>query len=209
MSGKYVHLQRGIITACESFSVRESEGWRTACVKNAAGPEKPVNFAIEAVLDEAWRIAELEARLRTRSFEISSSYRWRAGGWGGVVSKSGQSARDCHIPMAEGLEVYCPLAFFDGLLFRRLNLPAASQIRIELLEVREEGLETIQTYRIIERLDDEPARWCGQSLIASRYRITDPAGEVEGVWVHPGGACLWRRTAEGDERYRLLELSKA
>jgi len=209
MFGKYVHLKRGIITAYESFSVRKDGEWRAACGKNTVGPGDCVNFGIEAALDEAWRVAGLEAKLKTRSFDISSSYRWCAGGWGGVVSKTGQNARDCHIPMVEGLEVCCPLAFFDGLLFLRLSLPRASQIRIELLEVQADSLETVQTYRIIERLDDELVQWRGQSVSASRYRVTDPFGEMEGVWVHPRGACLWRRTAKGEELYRLLEFSKS
>ncbi|HVA65846.1 MAG TPA: hypothetical protein VNK24_02840 [Elusimicrobiota bacterium] len=209
MSGKYVHLRRGIITAYESFSVRKDGEWKAACGKNTVGPEYPANFMIETALDETWRVSALEAKLKTRSREISSSYRWCAGGWGGGVSETGRNARDCHIPMVEGLEVCCPLAFFDGLLFRRLGLLAASQIRIELLEVQEESLETVQTYRIIERLEDEPAQWRGQNVSASRYRITDPFGEMEGVWVHPRGACLWRRTAGGEERYRLMEFSEA
>ncbi len=111
--------------------------------------------------------------------------------------------------MVEGLELSCTLAFFDGLLFRRLGLPPASQVRAELLGFETESLETVQTYRIIERLDDERVRWSGQDIAAGRYRVTDPSGVTEAVWVHPEGLCLFRRAEDGGERYRLLGPNKA
>ncbi|MDE1977613.1 MAG: hypothetical protein KGL04_02820 [Elusimicrobia bacterium] len=209
ISGEYVHLNRGIIVSRERFEAREDDGWKVSCALDSADSEKPEHVEIRAVLARDWRILGLEARRKTAALEISASCQWREGGWSTVIFRGGHSSRDFHIPMVEGLELSCPLAFFDGLLFRRLGLPQASQVRAELLEFETGTMETAQAHKIIERLDDERVRWCGQGVAAARYRVTDASGETQAVWVHPEGLCLFRRAEDGRERYRLLGPNKA
>ncbi|MHB2026027.1 MAG: hypothetical protein ACYCPQ_05255 [Elusimicrobiota bacterium] len=203
---RWVYVRRGRIEAHEflELSPRPGDGgWKAVIEKKSAARDKIESWRAEAILGADWKVLSLEIKMEDGS--AAASCGWRDDVWSGTLICAGGYPDVFNIPMAEELDVYFPCAAFDAILLRRLGLLPMSQRRIEILEVSDKTLRTIQSHRIIERLGDSSLEKMGQSRAAALYRVIDSLGGEEKIWAHPDTAILFKKEASGGLSCRRLE----